>query len=127
MCGWNFKGDHGWLVECAHSICFTCIASDEHLTGSGADPDSDLIEDSDEATKVSSWCTYSASFDPQQAAYICTCGMAEASGSAQRRWELENNVQVDEEVEGFFRYNHAEQQAVQQQKPWSKDPHLYKQ
>lgn len=53
--------------------------------------------------------------------------MAEASSPAQRRWELENNVHVDEEVEGFFRYNHAEQQAVQQQKPWSKDPHLYKQ
>ncbi len=53
--------------------------------------------------------------------------MAEASSSAQRRWELENNVQVDEEVEGFFRYSHTEQQAVQQQKPWSKDPHLYKQ
>ena len=57
----------------------------------------------------------------------CVGEMAEASTSAQRRWELENNVQVDEEVEGFFRYNHAEQQAVQQQKPWSKDPHLYKQ
>lgn len=57
----------------------------------------------------------------------CACEMADASTSAQRRWELENNVQVDEEVEGFFRYNHAEQQAVQQQKPWSKDPHLYKQ
>ena len=53
--------------------------------------------------------------------------MAEASATAQRRWELENNVQADDEVEGFFSYNHAEQQAVQQQKPWSKDPHLYKQ
>lgn len=53
--------------------------------------------------------------------------MAEASSSAQRRWELENNVQPADEVEGFFRYNQAEQQAIQQQKPWSKEPHLFKQ
>ena len=53
--------------------------------------------------------------------------MAEASNTAQRRWELENNVQHVDEVEGFFRYNHAEQQAILQQKPWSKDPHLFKQ
>ena len=53
--------------------------------------------------------------------------MAEVSNSAQQRWELENNVQPADEVEGFFRYNQAEQQAIQQQKPWSKDPHLFKQ
>ena len=53
--------------------------------------------------------------------------MAEASSSAQKRWELENNVQPADEVEGFFRYSQAEQQAILQQKPWSKDPHLFKQ
>lgn len=52
--------------------------------------------------------------------------MAEASTSAQKRWELENDVQPADEVEGYFRYNQAEQQAIQQQKPWSKDPHLFK-
>ena len=53
--------------------------------------------------------------------------MAEGSNPALQRWELENNVQPGDEVEGFFRYNQAEQQALQQQKPWSKDPHLFKQ
>ena len=55
--------------------------------------------------------------------------MAEASSAAQHRWELENNIQaVDLNlVESFFRYNQAEQQAIQQQKPWAKDPHLFKQ
>ena len=53
--------------------------------------------------------------------------MAEASSSGQQRWELENNVQQVDEVEGFFRYSQAEQQAIQQQKPWAKDPHHFKQ
>jgi len=70
---------------------------------------------------------YQIGTDPATEPHLSHCTMAEASTSAQRRWELENNVQADDEVEGFFRYNHAEQQAVQQQKPWSKDPHLYKQ
>lgn len=53
--------------------------------------------------------------------------MAEAPSTAQKRWELENNVQSIDEVESYFRYNQAEQQAVQQQRPWAKDPHHFKQ
>lgn len=53
--------------------------------------------------------------------------MAEASSTAQQRWELENNVQQVDEVEGYFRYNQAEQQGIQQQRPWSKNPNHFKQ
>jgi hypothetical protein len=52
--------------------------------------------------------------------------MAESS-AARARWELENNVQNVEDIDALFKYNAAEMQAVQQQKPWSKDPHFYKQ
>lgn len=44
---------------------------------------------------------------------------------ARRRWELENEVGPSE-VEQFYHYDNAEQQAMQQQKPWSKDPHFFK-
>ncbi|KAK9819739.1 hypothetical protein WJX72_001788 [[Myrmecia] bisecta] len=47
------------------------------------------------------------------------------SSTARARWELENNVQTDE-VESYFRYDPAEQQAIQTQKPWTKDPNYYK-
>jgi hypothetical protein len=50
---------------------------------------------------------------------------------AQARWEMENQVQVQpaqgEDVDALYRYDHAEQQVVQTQKPWSKDPHFFKQ
>ena len=45
----------------------------------------------------------------------------------QLRWELENNLQSGIEVDALFKYDAAEQQVVQQQKPWSKDPHYFKQ
>lgn len=54
--------------------------------------------------------------------------MGDAGASAARaRWELENNVQLVDDVDALFTYSAAEAQAVQQQKPWSKDPHFFKQ
>ncbi|KAG1660106.1 hypothetical protein FOA52_015086 [Chlamydomonas sp. UWO 241] len=52
--------------------------------------------------------------------------MGEASTAARARWELENNIQTVEDVDALFKYNVADMQAVQQQKPWSKDPHFFK-
>ena len=53
--------------------------------------------------------------------------MAEVSSDARLRWELENNVQAVTDVDALFKYDAAEQQVMQQQKPWSKDPHFFKQ
>lgn len=52
--------------------------------------------------------------------------MAGDTSTARARWELENNIQA-EPVDALFKYDHQEQQLVQQQKPWSKDPHHFKQ
>lgn len=50
---------------------------------------------------------------------------------AQARWEMENNVQATsslaEDVDALYKYDAAEQSLIQQQKPWSKDPHYFKQ
>ena len=53
--------------------------------------------------------------------------MQNAGKTAQAPWELENNVQQVEDVDSLFRYDQQEQQAIQQQKPWSKDPNYFKQ
>jgi COP9 signalosome complex subunit 5 len=55
--------------------------------------------------------------------------MGESSNAAMalQRWELENSVQQVDDIDALFKYNAAEMQAVQQQKPWSKDPHFFKQ
>lgn len=49
------------------------------------------------------------------------------SSSGQKRWELENSVQTVEGSDAYYVYDAAEQQALQQQKPWTKDPHYFKQ
>lgn len=49
---------------------------------------------------------------------------------AQARWELENTIQTTtstEDVDALYKYDAAEQSLIQQQKPWSKDPHYFKQ
>lgn len=53
--------------------------------------------------------------------------MADAA-AARTRWELENDIKPisNAEVDALFRYDASEQQVVQQQKPWSKDPHFFK-
>ena len=47
------------------------------------------------------------------------------ASTSQARWELENDVQITGGADGFFTYNAAEQQAIQQQKPWTKDPQYF--
>lgn len=48
-----------------------------------------------------------------------------STNDAQKRWELENDVQ-QAASNAVFTYNLEEQQAMQQQKPWTKDPHYFK-
>lgn len=48
------------------------------------------------------------------------------SSAARARWELENDIQADD-VDNYYQFNLAEQQALQQQKPWAKDPNYFKQ
>ena len=49
------------------------------------------------------------------------------TSTARARWELENNVQAVEDIDALFKYNAEADRAVQQQKPWAKDPHHFKQ
>ncbi|CAK0783191.1 proteasome regulatory particle subunit RPN11 [Coccomyxa viridis] len=44
---------------------------------------------------------------------------------AKQRWELENDVQ-DIQSDAYYKHDAAEQQALLQQKPWTKDPHYFK-
>jgi hypothetical protein len=87
----------------------------------------------DEASMTSSWRWLvegvSACGGDERREQICVgeASMGEASTAAQARWELENNIQTVEDVDALFKYNVADMQAVQQQKPWSKDPHFFKQ
>lgn len=50
--------------------------------------------------------------------------MADRTG-ARQRWELENDMQ-DIQSDAYYKYDASEQQALQQQKPWTKDPHYFK-
>lgn len=54
--------------------------------------------------------------------------MAGEASTSRARWELENNIQQvsGEDVDALFKFDAAEQQLIQSQKPWSKDPHHYK-
>lgn len=54
-------------------------------------------------------------------------GGGRQSGTARARWELENQVQAVGDTDSLFKYDPAEHQVVLQQKPWSKDPHFFKQ
>ena len=53
-------------------------------------------------------------------------GPSSGAAAAQARWELENNVQRDSEADAYYKYDQAELQALQQQRPWTKDPHYFK-
>jgi COP9 signalosome complex subunit 5 len=48
------------------------------------------------------------------------------ASTAQLRWELENSVRASA-TDALYTYDAAEQQAIQAQKPWTKDPHFFKQ
>lgn len=50
---------------------------------------------------------------------------ATGSSDARKRWELENDVHVVSEADGLFRYDKHEQQAIQQQRPWTRNPHHF--
>lgn len=50
-----------------------------------------------------------------------------SNDTARMRWELENQVQNVASTDALYKYDHAEQQAIQSQKPWTKDPHFFKQ
>lgn len=45
---------------------------------------------------------------------------------AQARWEIENNIEQISEADAYYKYSQAELQALQQQRPWTKDPHYFK-
>lgn len=51
--------------------------------------------------------------------------MAEFSG-AQRRWELENEVQETTDVDAIYKWDDDEQRRIQSERPWSKDPNHFK-
>ena len=46
--------------------------------------------------------------------------------TARATWELENNVQDLAGDDLMFRYDEQQQKAIQQQKPWAKNPHYFK-
>ena len=46
--------------------------------------------------------------------------------TAKATWELENNVQELSEDDAMFRYDDMQQTAIQQQKPWARNPHFFK-
>lgn len=48
-----------------------------------------------------------------------------SGADAQKRWELENDVQPSDS-DAIFAYDNKAQQNVQSQKPWTKDPHYFK-
>ncbi|KAI8466783.1 MAG: hypothetical protein J3K34DRAFT_460709 [Monoraphidium minutum] len=54
--------------------------------------------------------------------------MAASTSAAQQRWELENAVASTSasEADALYKYDPQEQQTIQQQKPWQKDPQYFK-
>ncbi|CAB4005182.1 COP9 signalosome complex subunit 5 [Paramuricea clavata] len=49
-----------------------------------------------------------------------------STSMAQKTWELENNIESVPSVDSIFRYNGQQQQEILSAKPWSKDPHYFK-
>lgn len=48
------------------------------------------------------------------------------ASTAKATWELENNIAEVEPSDALFRYDQEQQTAVQQQKPWARNPHFFK-
>ena len=42
---------------------------------------------------------------------------------AKKTWEMSNDIS---EIEEIYKYDRQSQQAMQQAKPWEKDPHFFK-
>ena len=55
-------------------------------------------------------------------------GEAPQPSNALKRWELENNVQEASasDMDALYRYDAAEQKAIQEARPWKNDPHYFK-
>ncbi|XP_046860486.1 COP9 signalosome complex subunit 5-like [Xenia sp. Carnegie-2017] len=49
-----------------------------------------------------------------------------SSSLAQKTWEMENNMEFVSSVDAIFSYNGQEQQEILSAKPWTKDPHYFK-
>ncbi len=48
---------------------------------------------------------------------------------ARQTWEIENNIPMDTpsgDSDAIFEYDDAAQSAILQQKPWTRDPHYFK-
>lgn len=52
-----------------------------------------------------------------------TSGPSSSAGTAFKRWNLENQVEV---VDNIYKYDVEEQQMIRSVKPWEKDPHYFK-
>lgn len=54
---------------------------------------------------------------------------APSVSNAKARWELENDIQEasGSDLDALYKYDPEEQKAIQAQKPWTKDPHYFKQ
>lgn len=46
--------------------------------------------------------------------------------AAQKKWELENNIQTLPSCDDIFRYDAEQQRQIIDAKPWEKDPHYFK-
>ena len=57
---------------------------------------------------------------------MAVAGPSGGKADAQARWELENGIQKISEADAYYKYDQAELQALQQQRPWTKDPHYFK-
>jgi len=45
---------------------------------------------------------------------------------AKKTWEMSNNIMEISSGEEIYKYNREEQQQIQSQRPWSKDPNYFK-
>eukprot|EP00210_Caulerpa_lentillifera_P006605 g6310.t1 len=48
------------------------------------------------------------------------------SAAAKLRWELENNVQSEQDSDSLFAYNAIEERNIRQRRPWTTDPNYFK-
>ena len=52
------------------------------------------------------------------------------TSAAKTRWELENEIPAQastSDIDAIYRWDAEEQRAIQNQKPWAKDPNYFKQ
>lgn len=64
---------------------------------------------------------------PSSSATTMAAAADGGAAAARLRWELENQIGTAKDADLLYSCDQAEQQALQQQKPWAKDPHFFKQ